>query len=214
MVRKQQLASAAQDSEPLRSSNQQLRASLGQAQDTITQLQERLREESAARSAALNAKAAAEERALDLQKERDHWKVRQPCWAGGSTAAGRSSPWGRGLGWPVTGGQCRAFGCMGAALHSRHTAWGSFQVPGCCCILHAITVPRLAPCVLLGAALLSGASCSSSCCGAQSEYNSQKQIMEAQRDLLEQQQAVLRKLAAHKQAQLSGGQPKSDTPQA
>jgi hypothetical protein len=54
------------------------------------------------------------------------------------------------------------------------------------------------------------------CCAAvlhdmlQTEFNSQKQIMEAQRDLLEQQQAVLRKLAAHKQAQLAGGQAKSD----
>ncbi len=45
---------------------------------------------------------------------------------------------------------------------------------------------------------------------AQQEYDSQKSIMEAQRDLLEQQQAVLRKLAAHKQAQLTGGQPKGE----
>lgn len=48
------------------------------------------------------------------------------------------------------------------------------------------------------------------CCSTQTEFNSQKQIMEAQRDLLEQQQAVLRKLAAHKQAQLAGGQAKGD----
>lgn len=40
---------------------------------------------------------------------------------------------------------------------------------------------------------------------AQTEFQNQKQIIESQRDLLEQQQQVLRKLAAQKQATMAEG---------
>lgn len=75
MVRKQQLASAALESEPLRSSNQQLRTSLAQAQDTIAQLQDRLKEATAERQKAVADKLQAEDRLVDVQKDREHWKV-------------------------------------------------------------------------------------------------------------------------------------------
>jgi chromosome segregation ATPase len=75
MVRKQQLATAAQESEPLRKSNQQLRTSLAQAQDTIAQLQDRLKEATAERQKAVADKLQAEDRLVDVQKDREHWKV-------------------------------------------------------------------------------------------------------------------------------------------
>jgi len=69
MVRKQQLMHSATDSEPLRSSNQQLRASLATAQDTIRDLRERLTGETQARQAAVAAKDGLEERLAEAEKE-------------------------------------------------------------------------------------------------------------------------------------------------
>jgi hypothetical protein len=65
MTRKQQLAA---DAETARAASQQLRS-------TVSQLQERLREEGMGKQAAVAAKAELEERLQDAERERDHWQV-------------------------------------------------------------------------------------------------------------------------------------------
>lgn len=65
MTRKQQLAA---DAESARAASQQLRS-------TVSQLQEKLREEGMAKQAAVAAKAQLEDKLQDAEREREHWLV-------------------------------------------------------------------------------------------------------------------------------------------
>lgn len=78
MTRKQQLVSAAADSEPLQRANQQLRGSLQEAHNTIVSLKAKMSELELARSAAVAAKAGLEQKLLEVQTEKESLQVGQP----------------------------------------------------------------------------------------------------------------------------------------
>lgn len=76
MNRKQQLASAAAESDPLRKDNQQLRNSLARLQEDNSNLTQRLRDEAAARRAAVEAKVEVENRLMEMQSLKENAEVR------------------------------------------------------------------------------------------------------------------------------------------
>lgn len=191
MTRKQQMAAAAGESEPLRVSNQQLRASLAAAQDSLRQLTDRFNEEKQGREAAVAAKEHAEKLLLEAQKEATHWQVCVGCvcllWEVGVGVLSRLT-------------QC--VGAPGAPWIQPATCLCATIIlllsPANCCVdVTSVSCPvtpsphppaPLCPCLSLPASVPQ----------QQNEHSHQKKIMETQRDLLEQQQAVLRKLAAQK----------------
>jgi Skp family chaperone for outer membrane proteins len=75
ITRKQQLASAAAGSEPLRKDNQQLRMHLQRMQTDLSTLQQRLNDEAEARKAAVKAKAEAERQLAEMQTLKENAEV-------------------------------------------------------------------------------------------------------------------------------------------
>jgi septal ring factor EnvC (AmiA/AmiB activator) len=75
MTRKQQLASAAAGSEPLRRDNQQLRTTLACMQTELSTLQQRLAEEERARQTAVRAKADVERQLAEMQTSKENAEV-------------------------------------------------------------------------------------------------------------------------------------------
>lgn len=183
MTRKQQLAT---DAETARAASQQLRS-------TVSQLQERLREEGMAKQAAVAVRAELEERLQDAERERDHWQVSCLHTFGSSIACPKLPAHTNGLRICIRKLQhvqsCPAQNCVYSACVST---CGSGSLP-----MHSLPnlTERLFPCPMRITLFCPVSS--------QTEFQNQKQIIESQRDLLEQQQQVLRKLAAQKQATMT-----------